>query len=249
MSKRSRGKKGTADSATQRDNKGRFLRGCMEQLSATSAAPVSVGTNDTTNDGTVEEWLSDLTSLPSDEESELNNTVVTTTGNRLDRVHIDKYHTASSDMEVGPSQKRQKMSSMSSLSSAKETIPLLSTLRWVHETMKQGLIEAHSKTAQEFTNYCNWWYQAILWKKRDFSKTDKDHFCQAAFGTVASQLQYNEDCNAITGNEPIGVKIHRQWTKYGKQINRELPKNFEALLLMFWSHQIGRDLWTYGLEL
>lgn len=68
--------------------------------------------------------------------------------------------------------------------------------------------------------------------KKEFSKAIRP-ICQSAFGALATQLQYNENGTAVTGNEPIGVKIHRQRTEYGKQINRELRRNFEALLSMF----------------
>lgn len=91
-----------------------------------------------------------------------------------------------------PSEEDRWMSDlMSAVSIVSSTSPVLSLMRWVHETMKQDLVEAHSKSVQEFVNCCNWQYQVILWKKKEFSKIDKDQFCQSAFGTLPSQLQYN----------------------------------------------------------
>ena len=149
MSKRSRGKgKGTADlAALQRDNRGRFIGGSKQRSLATpTATPETIfedesveGNNNDNDNGSIQGWL--------------------------DRVQIDKDPTASPNMDIGRSRKRQRMSCM---------------LPWVHDTMKQDLVEAHSKSAQEFTNCCNWWYRAILWKKIEFSKTDKDQFCQCS---------------------------------------------------------------------
>ena len=231
--------KGTIDpSAPVRDNKGRFVGSSKQRPLELTPSPIIVNSgNEGTQESDERDWSSDLTSLTSSEDEEVHS--------RQDRqrdrgpqgsqsVQVVMYTESigSSSMDTGPSPKRQKTVSMSSMSTAKETIPLLTTLRWVHDTMKTSLNEAHSKSAQEFTNCCNWWYRVILWKKKEFTKTDKDQFCQSAFGTLAVQLQYNEN-GATTGNEPIGVKVHRQWTKYGKQIHHKLRRNFEALLLMF----------------
>ena len=230
--------------APLRDNKGRFIGGSKQKPLATSGAipTILIGKSvrgsdkdtyeieDSCENDSGRGWSSDLTPVPSSSEPDEGENEPTEP-TRPDRVQVVMYaeSTGSSNMDVGPSPKRQRTAS--TVSSVKDTIPLLNTLRWVHDTMKSDLNEAHSKTAPEFANCCNWWYRAILWKKKDFSKFDKDNFCQSAFGALASQLQYNE--NGASINEPIGVKVHRQWTKYGKQVLRELRKNFEALLLMF----------------
>lgn len=46
-------------------------------------------------------------------------------------------------------------------------------------------------------------------------KFDWDQFVQAAFGIPLSQLHYDPHSNG-SGNEPIGIQVHRQWYKYGK---------------------------------
>lgn len=253
MSKYNRGKgKGTVNpSAAVRDNKGRFI-GKNKPLAESRASPIVVGDDNNSCDEnytrnlsrSVSSSSSDLSPVPSSvgDEAEYQGSsqpeyqgTTTLQGSRPDRVPVIMYAestgSSTTGMDTGPSPKRPRTTSAIS-SSSKETIPLLSTLRWVNEAMKTDLTEAHSKSAQEFTNCCNWWYRAILWKKKDFSKSDKDQFCQAAFGALQSQLQYNE--NGVAPNhEPIGIKVHRQWTKYSKQVYRELRRNFEALLLMF----------------
>ncbi|KAF8418708.1 hypothetical protein EV426DRAFT_311186 [Tirmania nivea] len=76
-----------------------------------------------------------------------------------------------------------------------------------------------------------------MWKKKDLTKIDKDHCCQAAFGTSPTQLQYSEGGSSVKVNEPIGVRVHRQWSGYAKNIMRSLRKHFEALLLMLFDNE------------
>ena len=127
-----------------------------------------------------------------------------------------------------PSSKKAKRD----FSGVKEIIPPLTSMRWVHPTMKEDLEKAFRGTDKHFNNACNFWFRYIMWKKKDLTKIDKDHFSQAAFGTLATQLTYSEDGSA-RANEPIGVRIHRQWSLYAKNIFRELRKHMEALLRMF----------------
>lgn len=125
-----------------------------------------------------------------------------------------------------PTAKRQKTNQVALQKGTlvKELIPPLSSMKWVHDEMKSDLEEAFRLTDKEFQNACNFWYRYICWKKRDLTKIDKDHFCQAAFGTHAVQLQYSESGAKGKGNsnEPIGLRVHKQWSAYPKNVFREL---------------------------
>lgn len=116
------------------------------------------------------------------------------------------------------------------------SIPNIGSLRWVHKRMKPDLEAAFKTSEEEFKNCCNWWYCLIMWKKKDVTKEDRNHFAQGGFGTLPSQLNFNDDSGSGTNlkmNEPIAVRIIRQWSSYKKYIFRRLREHFEALLLMF----------------
>ena len=162
-----------------RDDKGRLISGSKRGATVQKVIP---------NSDSKSSSESDLTPINLDTEE------VDLIENHKDlgkgKVQVVFFTDSSLSMDTGPSPKRQRtISSVSSASaSSRETIPLLSLMRWVHETMKQDLADAHSKSPQEFANCCNWWCETILWKKKDFTKTNKDQFCQLAFGALASQL-------------------------------------------------------------
>lgn len=73
-------------------------------------------------------------------------------------------------------------------SGVKEIIPPLTSMKWVYPTMKEDLERAFQESDKHFYNSCNFWFRYIMWKKRDLTKIDKDHFSQAAFGVLPSQL-------------------------------------------------------------
>ena len=118
-------------------------------------------------------------------------------------------HPMSEPVNPTPSAKRQK----------RET-GAIAHIRWVHSDMKESLADAFRRSEKEFVTACNFWLRYIMWKKKDLTRVDKDQFCQAAFGTPAYQLPYNDKGGVARGNEPIGVRIHRQWTEYAKHVFR-----------------------------
>lgn len=79
-------------------------------------------------------------------------------------VQVELFTNSSSNMDAGPSLRRRSVDvrpspkrqrTMSAVSIVSSTSPVLSLMRWVHETMKQDLVEAHSKSVQELVNCCN----------------------------------------------------------------------------------------------
>ena len=161
--------------APLRDNKGWFISGSKQKPLATSGAipTILIGKSvrgsdkdpyeieDSCENDSGRGWSSDLIPVPGSSEPDKGENEPTEP-TRPDRVQVVMYAKSpgSSNMDVGPSPKRQRTAS--TVSSVKETILLLNTLRWVHDTMKSDLNEAYSKTAPKFANCCNWWYRAIM---------------------------------------------------------------------------------------
>jgi len=130
-----------------------------------------------------------------------------------------------------PISKKQKMNT-GTFAPITEPTPMLCDLRWVHVDIKEDLVATFNKSPQEFSNCCNFWYRYSLWKKKDLTKFDRDQFAQAAFGVPSHQLQYNSHSNP-SGNESLGIQVHRRWHGYGKYMKRVFRRQFEALLLQF----------------
>lgn len=106
-------------------------------------------------------------------------------------------------------------------------------LRWVHGSMKPELDAAYKLSDEEFKNCCNWWFCLISWKKRDLDKQERIQFAQKEWSVLPTQLNFKDDGSGPKSNEPIAVRVIRQWGSYKKYIFRRLRDNFEALLLMF----------------
>ncbi|KAF8457343.1 hypothetical protein BDZ91DRAFT_786016 [Kalaharituber pfeilii] len=154
---------------------------------------------------------------------------------RIETPDTDRYKMWTEDSSAFETPcKRPRTSSGAKESGVKELIPMLSQLKWVHPDMKGDTEVAFTATSAELVGCVNFYVRVSMWKKREITKVDRDHFVQAAFGVSSFQLNLSEaDGDSKKINEPIGIIVARQIGLYAKSVLRKLRMHFEALLRMF----------------